>query len=223
MPSRFILALLIAAFTNGCSYLKYPDIHKVTVQQGNIVKQDMVDKLRPGMTRSQVRYILGTPLLMDTFDQDRWDYYYSIKRPGRKERRRKITVFFDGNTLTHFSGDYLPSDVKPATTDEKVNVASDEAESTEATSDKAEGTEATSYEAESTEATSDEAESTEATSDEAESTEATSDEAESTEATSDEAESTEATSDKVKDSGVVEAQALPSPAKLEAKAPTSTQ
>jgi outer membrane protein assembly factor BamE len=120
MPSRFPLALLIvtAALLNGCSYLKYPDIHKVTVQQGNIVNQEMVDQLRPGMTRSQVRYILGTPLLMDTFDQDRWDYYYSIKRPGQKERREKITVFFNGNTLTHFTGDYLPSDLKSSATDE---------------------------------------------------------------------------------------------------------
>ncbi len=120
MPSRFPLAVLIvtAALLNGCSYLKYPDIHKVTVQQGNIVNQEMVDQLRPGMTRSQVRYILGTPLLMDTFDQDRWDYYYSIKRPGQKEMREKIAVFFDGNTLTHFSGDYLPSDLKPSATDE---------------------------------------------------------------------------------------------------------
>lgn len=128
MPSRFPLALLIvtAALLNGCSYLKYPDIHKVTVQQGNIVNQEMVDQLRPGMTRSQVRYILGTPLLMDTFDQDRWDYYYSIKRPGQKEMREKIAVFFDGNTLTHFSGDYLPSDLKPSATDE--TKASDAAE-----------------------------------------------------------------------------------------------
>jgi len=119
MPSRFPLALLIVttALLNGCSYFKYPDIHKVTVQQGNIVNQEMVDQLRPGMTRSQVRYILGTPLLMDTFDQDRWDYFYSIKRPGQKEMREKIAVFFNGNTLTHFSGDYLPSDFKPSVTD----------------------------------------------------------------------------------------------------------
>ena len=72
----------------------------------------MVDQLRPGMTRSQVRYIFGTPLLADTFDQNRWDYYYSIKRPGRKEIREKITLFFEGNTLSHFSGDYLPAGLK---------------------------------------------------------------------------------------------------------------
>jgi len=119
MPSRFPLALVIvtAAFLNGCSYLKYPDIHKVTVQQGNIVNQEMVDQLRPGMTRSQVRYIFGTPLLMDTFDQDRWDYYYSIKPPGRSELRERITVFFEGNTLTHFTGDYVPTPLKPTDTD----------------------------------------------------------------------------------------------------------
>ncbi len=114
MPSRFLLALIIttAALLNGCSYFKYPDLHKVTVQQGNIVNQEMVDQLRPGMTRSQVRYILGTPLIMDTFDQNRWDYYYSIKRPGRQEMRERITVYFEGNTLTHFSGDYIPSSLQ---------------------------------------------------------------------------------------------------------------
>ena len=119
MLSRFLLALLIltTALLNGCSYFKYPDIHKVTVQQGNIVNQEMVDQLRPGMTRSQVRYILGTPLLMDTFDQDRWDYYYSIQRPSQEEVREKITVFFDGNILSHFSGDYLPSSLKKPDTD----------------------------------------------------------------------------------------------------------
>ena len=126
MPSRFLLAplLVTAALLNGCSYLKYPDIHKVTVQQGNIVNQEMVDQLRPGMTRSQVRYILGTPLLMDTFDQDRWDYYYSIKPPGRPELREKIILFFDGNTLTHFSGDYVPSSSKPAASDDATIKAS---------------------------------------------------------------------------------------------------
>jgi len=129
MPSRFLLALIIvtAALLNGCSYLKYPDLHKVTVQQGNIVNQEMVDQLRPGMTRSQVRYILGTPLLMDTFDQDRWDYYYSIKPPGRHEMRERITLFFDGNTLTHFNGDYVPTSLKTSEADgaEEENTAQD--------------------------------------------------------------------------------------------------
>ncbi len=120
MPSRVLLALIIltAALLNGCSYLKYPDIHKVTVQQGNIVNQEMVDQLLPDMTRSQVRYILGTPLLTDTFDQDRWDYYYSTKRPGRDELRERITLYFEGNTLTHFTGDYIPSSLKTPKDDE---------------------------------------------------------------------------------------------------------
>jgi len=127
MPSRFPLALVIvtAAFLNGCSYLKYPDIHKVTVQQGNIVNQEMVDQLRPGMTRSQVRYIFGTPLLMDTFDQDRWDYYYSIKPPGRSELRERITVFFEGNTLTHFTGDYVPTPTTTTETDGENSTAAE--------------------------------------------------------------------------------------------------
>ncbi len=109
MPSSSPLALIIlsAALLSGCS-------------QGNIVNQEMVDQLRPGMTRSQVRYIFGTPLLMDTFDQDRWDYYYGIKPPGRTETRERITVFFEGNTLTHFSGDYLPTSLQTTEADDAV-------------------------------------------------------------------------------------------------------
>ena len=139
MPSRSPLALIIlsAALLSGCSYLKYPDIHKVTVQQGNIVNQEMVDQLRPGMTRSQVRYIFGTPLLMDTFDQDRWDYYYGIKPPGRTEMRERITIFFEGNTLTHFTGDYLPTSLQTTAADDAATAealpATAELEATELT------------------------------------------------------------------------------------------
>ncbi len=93
----------------GCSYLKYPDVHKLTITQGNIINQEMVDQLRPGLTRSQVRYILGTPLLASTFDQSRWDYFFSIKQPGQEELRERISVYFSNDKLSYFTGDYLPS------------------------------------------------------------------------------------------------------------------
>ena len=118
MLSRPTLALLTTVVTllTGCSYFQYPDVHKLTIRQGNIINQELIDQLRPGLTRSQVRYILGTPLLADSFHQSRWDYYFSIKRPGREELRERIAVYFSDDKLTHFSGDYLPSSVAAAMT-----------------------------------------------------------------------------------------------------------
>ena len=105
------IALLTTQVTimAGCSYLKYPNVHKLTIRQGNIIDQEMIDQLRPGLSRSQVRYILGTPLIADTFDQSRWDYFYSIKQPGQEELRERISVFFTDEKLSYFTGDYRPS------------------------------------------------------------------------------------------------------------------
>lgn len=116
MWSRLVLALLTTQiiFLAGCSSLKYPNVHKLTILQGNILNQDMIDQLRPGLSRSQVRYILGTPLIANTFDQSRWDYYYSVKRPGRDELRERISVYFADDKLSYFTGDYLPSSVAAA-------------------------------------------------------------------------------------------------------------
>lgn len=116
MPSYstlFALAVVVSALS-GCSYLKYPDVHKLTIRQGNIINQQMIDQLRPGMTRAQVRYVLGTPLIAHTFDQSRWDYFYSIKQPGREELRERISVYFKDDQLAYFSGDYVPSAVAAA-------------------------------------------------------------------------------------------------------------
>ncbi|HCL77559.1 MAG TPA: outer membrane protein assembly factor BamE, partial [Pseudomonas sp.] len=69
----------------GCSF---PGVYKVDIQQGNVVTQDMIDQLRPGMTRSQVRFIMGSPLITDTFHASRWDYLYSIQ-PGGGQRQQE--------------------------------------------------------------------------------------------------------------------------------------
>jgi len=100
----------------GCSWLKFPGVHKVDIQQGNIVDQEMIDKLRPGMSMAQVQFVLGTPLVIDTFNQKRWDYFYSrISSAGIKLEER-VTIYFDAEgNLTRMTGDYLPSS---ATTEE---------------------------------------------------------------------------------------------------------
>jgi len=90
----------------GCSF---PGVYKIDIQQGNVVTQDMIDQLRPGMTRRQVRFIMGNPLLTDTFHANRWDYLYSIQPGGGKRQQERISVVFDNNDqLAGLSGDFMP-------------------------------------------------------------------------------------------------------------------
>jgi len=91
---------------SGCNKDKIPGVYRIDIQQGNAVSQDMINKLKPGMTKSQVSYVLGTPLLIDTFHPNRWDYIYSF-HPGNGEREQRIlTVYFtDDEKLSHLEGD----------------------------------------------------------------------------------------------------------------------
>jgi len=106
---RTLLALIALASLAGCSYFQFPGVHKIEIQQGNIITQEMVDQLKPGMTKRQVRFVLGTPLIADPFNQDRWDYFYSKRHPDGKETKERITVFFEGDILTHIAGDFVPN------------------------------------------------------------------------------------------------------------------
>ncbi|MAT50953.1 MAG: hypothetical protein CMK32_07205 [Porticoccaceae bacterium] len=120
MPSKTTLIVLFAmALATGCSYFQFPGIHKVEVQQGNIITQDMIDQLRPGMTKSQVSYIMGTPMIADTFHQDRWDYYYSVKKEQDDHRKEHVIIFFENGKLSSIRGDYAPSGARADTTTEK--------------------------------------------------------------------------------------------------------
>ena len=84
--------------------------YKIDIQQGNVVTQEMVDKLKAGMTRSQVRFVLGSPLVVDMFHSDRWDYIYLLQRQGKADDRRRLTVIFDGDKLLRLEGDVVLSD-----------------------------------------------------------------------------------------------------------------
>ena len=96
-----MLVLAAAAMMSGCI-----GVYHVDVQQGNVVTQEMVDKLKPGMTRSQVRFVLGTPLITDPFHPDRWDYYY-LYRKGKEPspETRHLTIVFKDDKLVTISGD----------------------------------------------------------------------------------------------------------------------
>ena len=103
-------ALLIGVTaTTGCTRFQFPGVYRLAIQQGNIITQDMVDQLKPGMTPRQVSYILGTPLIADSFQQDRWDYLYTLRDPKGNTSEERFTVFFKDGGLSHFTGDYVPS------------------------------------------------------------------------------------------------------------------
>ncbi len=101
MRKIIINALLMIGLV-GCS------IHRVDIQQGNLITQEMVDQLKPGMDMRQVQLILGTPLLRDPFHHDRWDYYYSLKRKNAPFERYSFTVYFKDGRLTRTSGKVHP-------------------------------------------------------------------------------------------------------------------
>ena len=94
--------------------------YRVEVVQGNFVSREQVEGLRPGMTRPQVRDVLGTPLMTSVFHADRWDYVFTLRRQGVEPQARKLTVFFKDNVLERFEGDTMPSEAEfVATLDKK--------------------------------------------------------------------------------------------------------
>jgi outer membrane protein assembly factor BamE len=110
MIMRWLLASL-AVLLAACSVPRIPGVtpYKMEIQQGNFVSQDMVAQLKPGMTREQVRFILGTPLVTDIFHADRWDYVYWREAPDGKREQRKVAVFFSDGKLEKLVGDVVSS------------------------------------------------------------------------------------------------------------------
>lgn len=101
----------LMAMLGGCSSLIFPGVYRIQVPQGNVITEEMVAKLKPGMTRRQVRFIMGTPLIEDTFNNDRWDYVYSVRRARKVIEQAKISLVFDDDRLVSYSGDYV-DDIK---------------------------------------------------------------------------------------------------------------
>lgn len=84
--------------------------YSVEVVQGNFVSREQVDLLKAGMSRQQVREILGTPLLTDVFHSNRWDYVFTIRRQGVLPQQRSLTLFFSGELLDRYAGDEMPTE-----------------------------------------------------------------------------------------------------------------
>jgi outer membrane protein assembly factor BamE len=115
--SRICLAVAVLSAA-GCSRAPVPvpefvKPYRMTIQQGNFVTRDMVEQLKPGMTKEQVRFILGTPLVTDMFHADRWDYTFYLDPPGGKREQRTFSVIFQDSKLSRVVGDLLPEPGAP--------------------------------------------------------------------------------------------------------------
>ena len=108
-PAALAAALMLALAVSGCVY-------RMDVQQGNLLDVEQVDQVEVGMTRSQVRFLLGTPMVIDSFDADRWDYVYSLRRGNSREiTRRHLVVWFDGDKVMRVEEPIpLPRPVSPS-------------------------------------------------------------------------------------------------------------
>jgi outer membrane protein assembly factor BamE len=111
-PRVITVALVCACLVvSGCSLKRprLPRVHKLTVQQGNVITQDMIDQLKPGMTRSQVAFIMGEPVVRNSFNDDRWDYVHTVELPGVFSSNQMVSLFFVDEVLAYFTGDLVPS------------------------------------------------------------------------------------------------------------------
>lgn len=116
MAAASATLLVASSALSGCGLFSgdrnstFSITYKIDIQQGVVVTKEMADQLRTGMTRDQVRFVLGTPLLVDPFHANRWDYPFRLQ-PGRgKIEERRFTVWFENDKLARFEGDPLPTE-----------------------------------------------------------------------------------------------------------------
>ncbi len=117
-----LLVPLVFLMLAGCSFM--PSIlYRIDVQQGNVVTEEMLEKIKPGMTKSQVLFVLGSPLIVDAFRDNRWDYVYLFREKGDLVEQKRMTLFFDHDTLVNIEN-YLTNSkdsAKPKPFVEKTN------------------------------------------------------------------------------------------------------
>ena len=121
---RKLLIFITALATAGCTSFREsassvadiipnaldraPFVYRPVIQQGNVVKQEQVNELLPGMSKRQVKFLLGTPMINDVFHANRWDYLYTIGVGSRPDEMRRLTVFFEDDRLVRITGDIRP-------------------------------------------------------------------------------------------------------------------
>ncbi|MCB1943129.1 MAG: outer membrane protein assembly factor BamE [Candidatus Accumulibacter sp.] len=135
---RFATIVVALCTLAACSTVpRIVNEYRIDVQQGNVLTQEMVAQLRPGQTKDQVRFILGTPVLVDMFHANRWDYFYWLKRGNAsKPETRRFSAFFDTDgKLVRVDGDVAAAnpndtDVAPDTTKREIDLGSIPADGT---------------------------------------------------------------------------------------------
>ncbi|MEJ2681999.1 MAG: outer membrane protein assembly factor BamE [Gammaproteobacteria bacterium] len=97
--------ILISLLLNGCIF---PGVFRIDIAQGNIITEQMVQKLQPGMTRDQVLFVMGTPIIQDTLNPDRWDYVYSFSKAGATPEMYRVTLYFQNDQFVRLEGEPPP-------------------------------------------------------------------------------------------------------------------
>ncbi|MEY4587587.1 MAG: outer membrane protein assembly factor BamE [Pseudomonadota bacterium] len=101
-----VLSLLITACSSSLPSIKP---YKMPIQQGNVVTSKMMMQLKPGMTKTQVRFVMGTPLITDSFHKDQWDYFYQMEKDGAIIEKRRVILMFEKDLLAKVKGDVVPA------------------------------------------------------------------------------------------------------------------
>ena len=116
-PILILAALTALATLGGCQSLQRSDSflgvitpYRIDVVQGNVLTKEQVERVKPGLTRNQVRDLLGSPLLTDPFHEDRWDYVFTIRRQGAEPQHRSAVLHFDGDTLKSIDAPEMPEE-----------------------------------------------------------------------------------------------------------------
>ncbi len=111
-----VSGLLLTGLLSGCASAWLSDAmsnitpYRVEIVQGNVVTREQLAQLKPGMTREQVREVLGAPMLTDIFHANRWDYPFTIRRKGAQDQRRNVVVTFNGDVVKAIEAPELPSE-----------------------------------------------------------------------------------------------------------------
>jgi outer membrane protein assembly factor BamE len=115
MRKAFILGVLATTLLGaGCSSDQVPFVYRIDIPQGNVVTQEMLNRLEPGMSKQQVSLVMGTPLVVDPFHPDQWVYLYRLRKGGEAVEERRIELQFQNDRLQRVTGDVKPAAGAPA-------------------------------------------------------------------------------------------------------------
>jgi outer membrane protein assembly factor BamE len=111
---KLTVATIVAVLVSGCAGF---GVHRIDIQQGNLVTQEQLAKVKTGMSRNDVKSLLGTPLLQDVFHANRWDYYFSNEQGtkygpfGREQQKYQVTIFFEAEKVAKIDGVASPVEI----------------------------------------------------------------------------------------------------------------